>query len=72
MNAKLITHQEKENMVTAWVPSVKDAAKALGVSESTVRKAARKLGVKQVSGRSVAGFVLFERHPVSVSLSYFR
>jgi hypothetical protein len=70
MDARLITVEERSQMVAAWSPTVGDAAKSLGVSGSTIRRKAAKLGVRKLSGRSVAGFVLFESHPVPVVVAY--
>jgi hypothetical protein len=47
---------------------VKGAAAALGVSEATVRRAARRAGVKQIAGRAVAGMVeLYAVYPDGVT-----
>ena len=70
MNARLITVEERSQMVAAWSPTVDDAAKSLGLSGSTIRRQAAKLGVRKLSGKSVAGFVLFESHPVPVVVAY--
>jgi hypothetical protein len=64
MNARLITVEQRSHMVAAWSPTVDDAAKSLGVSGSTIRRKAAKLGVRKLSGKSVAGFVLFESHQI--------
>lgn len=57
MTPTLLTHAEKETIVAACCHTVADAAKKLGISESAVRRQAKRLGVKRISGRVVAGFV---------------
>ena len=69
MNARLITHAEQQATCTAFC-TVAEAAVKLGVSAATIRRAANRLGVKKIHGRRVAGFILFDSHPVSVSVSY--
>lgn len=50
--------------------SVTDAAAILGTSESTIRRAARRLGVRRITGRTVRGGILIDRHPVPVVIAY--
>ena len=69
MTARLITTAEQQVTVSAFC-TVAEAAERLGVSKATIRRAAYRLGVKKLPGRRVAGFILFERHPVPISVSY--
>lgn len=39
--------------------TVAAAAKKLGISEATIRRAARSLGVRKIAGPAVAGFVVW-------------
>lgn len=50
--------------------SLTEAAQALGVSESTIRRAARKAGVKKIAGRTVRGGIVIERHPIPIVIAY--
>jgi len=52
--------------------SVSEAARRLGVSETTVRRAIRALGVTRVSGRTVAGGILIDASPVPMVIAYAR
>ncbi len=69
MTARLITAEEQQVTVSAFC-TVAEAAERLGVSKAKVRRAAYRLGVKKLHGRGVAGFILFDDHPVPVSVSY--
>ena len=71
MNADLIPAKEQYEMTTSYVSNVKEAAERLEVSETTIRQTAKRLGVKKISGPTVAGFVLFASSPVDVSMPYF-
>lgn len=50
--------------------SVAEAAAILGVSESTIRRAAHKAGVRRLGGRTVRGGIVFDRHPVPIAITY--
>lgn len=52
--------------------SVAAAARVLGVSQSTIRRAGRKLGIRRFSGRTVAGAMLIARHPYDIVIVYSR
>lgn len=52
--------------------SVAEAAVALGVHDSTIYRAARRLGVQRISGRTVRGGILIEAHPVPIVIVYSR
>lgn len=54
---KLMTHAEQSSTVCACVYNVAEAAAKLGLSESTIRHQAKRLGVKRIAGRVVKGFV---------------
>jgi transposase-like protein len=71
MTATYETVQEIGNRTTFVCHSVADAARKLGVSESTIRQTARKLGVRKIAGRSVCGFVVWARRhgPLDVTLA---
>lgn len=50
--------------------SVTEAARYLGVSASTIRRAAKRLGVQRIGGRTVRGGILIEaRVPVVIAYS---
>lgn len=70
MNATLITPATHQRNTLSCVYSPAEAAQRLGVSESTVRRAVRKLGVRRIAGATVTGFVRFAHHPVDVSMPY--
>lgn len=71
MNARLITAAEHTAAVYACAYGADDAAKQLGVSPTTIRRAARQLGVSRIKGRTVAGFILFEGlTAVPISMPY--
>lgn len=50
--------------------SLAEAAQALGVSESTIRRAARKAGVRKIAGRTVRGGIVIDRHPIPIVIAY--
>jgi IS30 family transposase len=50
--------------------SVAEAAAHLGVAESTIRRAAKKAGVKKIAGRSVRGGILIAARPVPIVITY--
>lgn len=50
--------------------SLADAARALGCSESRIRRAARAAGVKRISGRTVRGGILIAANPVPIVITY--
>ena len=52
--------------------SVRDAARMLGCSESTVRRNLRQAGVRRVRGRVVYGYAIMECNGRRVSLMYSR
>lgn len=70
MNAILITATQNSKECNACVYGAAEAAEKLGVSEATIRRTARQLGVKRIAGRAVAGFVKWDRHPVPVCMPY--
>lgn len=67
----LIPTAEINTGVRAHV-NVAEAAKRLGVSESTVRRAIRALGVTRVSGRTVRGGILIDAGRVPMVIAYTR
>jgi len=69
LSATLIPGSEINNGVRAHV-SVAEAAKMLGVSEATVRRAARRLGVRRIAGRTIRGGMLIDRSPVPLLIAY--
>ena len=69
MQARLISHEEHQNGLFLY-SSVEEAAKRLGVAETTIRRAARAAGAKRLAGRTIRGFVAFDRSPVPVSIAY--
>lgn len=50
--------------------SVREAAVYLGVSESTIRRTARRLGVRRFAGRAVAGTLLIAAHPFDIAIVF--
>ena len=52
--------------------SVAEAATRLGVSESTIRRAAKAAGVARIDGRTVAGGILIDASPVPLVITYAR
>jgi DeoR/GlpR family transcriptional regulator of sugar metabolism len=70
MDARLTSHSEHYNDLARCAYTAKEAADMLGVSEATVRRVAKSLGVNKISGRVIAGFVRFPSHPVDVSMPY--
>lgn len=70
LTAKLTTREEHRQNLAQCEYTPAEAAKALGVSESTVRRVSRQLGVKKFGGPTIAGFVRFASHPVDVSMPY--
>jgi excisionase family DNA binding protein len=69
INVTLIPASEVNNGTKIHC-SVREAAKILGVSDSTIRRAARKAGVKRISGSSVRGGILIDRHPFALVIAY--
>lgn len=61
MQAKIMTCSEAENETLYCAHSVDDAAKKLDVSPTTIRRAAKNLGVKKIRGRGVKGFIVWPR-----------
>lgn len=57
MNATLVTLDHHSKNTGYCVYSVSEAAAKLGCSESAVRREAKKLGVKKIAGRVVAGYI---------------
>jgi hypothetical protein len=68
--ATITTHADVRDNTYICVYSVAEAAKRLGKSESTIRKIAKKLGVKKIAGSAVAGFVKFDTRPLNVVLPF--
>lgn len=52
--------------------SVAEAARAMGVSETTIRRAAKAAGVARIAGRTVAGGILIAARPVDIVIVYSR
>ena len=50
--------------------SVAEAATKLDVSETTIRRAAARAGVKKIAGRTVRGGILIANHPYPVVITY--
>jgi hypothetical protein len=50
--------------------SLSEAAKKLGCSESAIRRAARRAGVRKITGRTVRGGILIERYPAPIVITY--
>jgi len=71
MNLTLIPPAEI-NTGTSHHVGVAEAARMLGVSESTIRRAARAAGVQRIAGRTVRGGILIARHPVPIVIAYSR
>ena len=69
MNVTLIPAEQVNTGVRAHV-SVAEAAEKLGVSESTIRRAATRAGVRKIAGRTVRGGILIEAHPVPMVITY--
>ena len=69
MNARLITTQEQATSVTAFC-TITEAAKTLNCTETTIRRCAKKLGVRKIKGQTAAGFILIASHPVDVAIAY--
>ena len=70
MIATVMTHADRLDSVVSCQSTVAEAAAKLGVSESAIRRAARRLGVRKISGPTVAGFVRFSSQPIDVVLPY--
>lgn len=71
MQAKLIPTSEINTGLRRHV-SIVEAAKTLGVSESTIRRAVAKLGVRKIAGRTVRGGLVIEASPVDLCITYTR
>ncbi len=69
MTTKLIPASEI-NDGTRLHLSVAEAAQKLGCSESTIRRAAARLGVERIAGRTVRGGILIDRSPVPIVITY--
>ena len=69
MKVTLITAEEINNGVRAHV-SVAEAAERLEVSESTIRRAAKRAGVNKIAGRTVRGGILIDAYPVPMVITY--
>ena len=72
MDIKLITTAEinSPNARARSHETVAGAAEYLGVSETTVRRAIARLGVKKISGRTVAGGILIDAGRIDLCISY--
>ena len=72
MDIKLIATAEinSPNARARSHETVRGAAEYLGVSETTIRQAAYRLGVKRISGRTVAGAILIDGGRVDLCISY--
>lgn len=68
MAPELMTAVAVQNDVMDCAYSVAEAAKNLGVSEATIRRQCRSLGVTRVAGSTVAGFVVWRQHPVPIKM----
>ena len=69
MNITLISTSEINNGVRHHC-TLAEAAGKLGVSVSTIRRAAKRAGVRKIAGRTVCGGILIDRHPVPVVITY--
>ncbi|HVZ31850.1 MAG TPA: hypothetical protein VG963_05460 [Polyangiaceae bacterium] len=69
MNVTLIPVEEINVGIRSHV-SVAEAAQKMGVSESTIRRAARSAGVRKIAGRTVRGGILIHRRPVDLVIAY--
>ena len=70
MYAEIITPEAAQATTARVAHNVAEAAQYLRVSESTIRKVAKRLGVRRIKGRSVAGVILFDASPVAVTLPF--
>ena len=59
MAATIITNSEAHAQTMYHVFDAAEAAAKLGRSESSIRREAKKLGVKKIKGNSVAGFIVW-------------
>lgn len=69
MTITLIPAHEINTGVRAHV-SVGEAARMIGVSEATIRRHAKRAGVRKIAGRGVHGGILIDRHPVPLVIAY--
>jgi hypothetical protein len=69
-DATLTTIEDAGKIVAAYAHNQGLAAQLLGVSTSTIRRTAKRLGVTKLRGPGVAGFIRFPSSPVDVLLPY--
>lgn len=69
MNITLIPAANVNDGVRAHL-SVREAATRLGISESAIRRAARRAGVTSIAGPAVAGGILIDARPVPIVITY--
>ena len=72
MNARLVTIAERDRVVSSHL-SIDDAARVLRVSDSTLRRVVRRLGVRRIAGPTVAGFILVDEptlHRLPIAIAY--
>lgn len=50
--------------------SVAEAARTMRVSETAIRRAAKKAGVRKIAGRTVRGGILIAAYPVPIVITY--
>lgn len=50
--------------------SVAEAARALHVSEASIRRAAKRAGVRRIAGSTVRGGILIDARPVPIVIAY--
>ena len=70
LDATLITCEDAAENTYRHSHSAADAAEMLGVSESAVRRTAKRLGVKRIAGIAVAGMIRFSASRFDVVLPY--
>lgn len=70
MTPTLMSRAAQSTGAYVYCSSVGEVAEKLGVSPSTVRRQIRRLGVKRICGRAVAGFVCWPRPNTAVILPY--
>lgn len=69
LTVTLIPVAEVNQGVRAHV-NVAEAAAKIGCSEATIRRAAKRAGVKRIAGRVVAGGILIDTNPVPMVIVY--
>lgn len=70
LTAEIISHNVKQTGTFSCVYDVAEAARKLNVSETTIRRAAKRAGVKRIKGRVVSAFLRFDAPRVDVVLPF--